>query len=75
MNNTHSNQNETLNETLNVEYTYRIYRLLIFVIFTLFIIRFMFGEFSETDQIKYVLSASVVFMFMERYYPSVTINC
>jgi hypothetical protein len=70
-NNTYSTQN---NETLSVEYTYRIYRLLIFIIFMLCIVRFMFNEFSEIDQIKYILSATSVFMFMERYYPSVTIN-
>ena len=70
-NNTYSNQSD---EILTVEYTYRIYRLLIFVIFMLFIVRFMFDGFTELDQLKYVLASSTVFMFMERYYPSVTID-
>jgi hypothetical protein len=62
------------NETLSVEYTYRIYRLLVFIIFLLIITRLAFSDLEDLDQLKYVLVSAIVFMFMERYYPSVVIK-
>ena len=58
---------------LSITYSYRIYRLLVFVILLLILTRLIFCDLNEFDQLKYVLSASVVFMVMERYYPSVMI--
>jgi hypothetical protein len=56
---------------LSVPYTYRVYRLLVFIIFLLIITRLAFNDLTDYDQLKYVLAASVVFMVMERYYPSI----
>lgn len=63
-----------MRDNLSVPYANRIFRLLIFIIILLIISRFVFSDLSEIDQLKYVLSASAIFMFMERYYPSVVIQ-
>jgi hypothetical protein len=71
-----NNNNDLIDrpESLSVEYTYRIYRLLIFVVLLLVLVRFIHNDLSDFDQLKYVLTSSSVFMFMEIYYPSVTID-
>lgn len=60
-------------DRLTIPYASRIYRLLVFIIFLLILTRLVFGDLDEFDQLKYVLAASVVFMVMERYYPSVVV--
>lgn len=58
---------------LSVDYTYRIYRVLVFLIFLLILVR-LGSEASEIDQFRFVTSALIVYVIMERYYPSVVVN-
>lgn len=60
-------------DNLSIEYAYRAYRLLIFEILLLLLIRFTFDDLDDVAQLKYSLAALVVFMFVDTYYPSVTI--
>ena len=58
---------------LSVDYTYRIYRILVFLIFLLILVR-LGSETDDYEQFKFVSSALIIYLLMERFYPSVTIN-
>jgi hypothetical protein len=50
----------------------RIARVMIFIVLSFIIIRYLLGiELSDIDQTKIVLGLSVVFMFVNTYYPVV----
>lgn len=64
-------------QNVSIEYSYRLYRVLVFTILLLLIIRFVFNdaeEMRDSVQLKYAIAAVIVFMFMERHYPSIRID-
>ena len=64
---------KTQKSKLSVDYTYRIYRVLVFLIFLLILVR-LGSESTEIDHFRFVISALIVYIVMERYYPSVVVT-
>lgn len=57
---------------MKVPYSYKIYRLLLFVILLLIINKLAFGI-NDMDHLKWIVTPTIVFMFVDIYYPSVKI--
>ena len=69
-----NSEKQSKNEKMRVDLWYKINKLLVFLILSLVIIRLGFNDLDDIDQIKYALSMTALYMFMERYYPSVRID-